>query len=59
MLKVELNMACFLSIAYARITMAPNGRTVVVEELGCLSVIYFLFTTYGIILSWSYSDWLL
>jgi len=59
MLKVELNMAYLLSIAYARITMAPEGRTVLVEELDCLSVIYFLFTIYGTILSWSYSAWLL
>jgi len=59
MVKVELNMACFWSIAYARRTIAPEGRTVLVEELDCLSVIYFLLTTYGIILSWSYSAWLL
>jgi len=58
MLKVELNMACFWSIAYARTTIAPEGRTVLVEELDCLSVIYFLFTICGIILSWSYSAWL-
>jgi len=59
MLKVELNMACFESIAYARIIIAPEGRTVEVEDIDCLSVICFLFTTYGIILSWSYSVWLL
>jgi len=52
-------MACFWSIAYARRIIAPEGRTVLVEELDCLSVIYFLLTTYGIILSWSYSAWLL
>ena len=51
MLKVVLNMACFESIAYARITIAPKGRTVLVEELDCVSVIYFLFTIYGITLS--------
>jgi len=59
MLKVELNIACFWSIAIARITIVPEGRTVLVEELDCLSVIYFLFTIYGIVLSWSYSAWLL
>jgi len=51
MLKVVLNMACFLSIAYARRIIVPEGRTVLVEELDCLSVIYFLLTTYGTILS--------
>ena len=45
MLKVELKMACFESIACARRTIVPEGRTVLVEELDCLSVIYFLFTT--------------
>jgi len=55
MIKVELNMACFLSIAIARRTIVPEGSTVLVEEFGCLSVIYFLFTIYGINLSWSYS----
>jgi len=59
MLNVELNMACFWSIAIARTTIVPEGRTVLAEELDCLSVIYFLLTTYGIILSWSYSVWLL
>jgi len=51
MLNVELNMVCFLSIAYARITISPEGRTVLVEELDCVSVIYFLLTVYGIALS--------
>ena len=51
MLKVELNIAFFESIAIARITIVPEGRTVLVEELDCVSVIYFLFTIYGIILS--------
>jgi len=51
MLKVELNMAYFWPIAYAKITIVPEGRAVLVEELDCLSVIYFLLTTYGIILS--------
>jgi len=59
MLKVELNMACFLSIAIARTTIFPEGRTVLVEKLGWLSIIYFLLTIYGINLSWSYSVWLL
>jgi len=59
MLKVELNIACFRSIAIARRTIEPEGRAVLVEELYYLSVIYFLFTIYGIILSWSYSAWLL
>ena len=52
MLKVELKMACFWSIAIAKTTILPEGRTVLVEELDWLSVIYFLFTIYGIILSW-------
>ena len=43
MLKVELNMACFESTAYARITILPEGRTVLVKELDYVSVIYFLF----------------
>jgi len=52
MLKVELKMACFESIACARRTIALEDRTVLIEELDCLSVIYFLLITYGIIFSW-------
>jgi len=52
-------MACFWPIAIARKTIAPEGRTDLVEELDCLSVIDFLFTIYGIVHSWSYSTWLM
>jgi len=51
MLKVELNMACFWSIAIAKAIIVPDGRKVVVEELDCLSTIYFLLTIYGTTLS--------
>jgi len=59
MLKVLLNIACFWSIAIAKTIIVPDERTVLVEELDYLSVIYFLLTIYGTTLSWSYSAWLL
>jgi len=39
----------------AKTITVPDGRIVLAEELDCLSVIYFLLTIYGTILSWSYS----
>ena len=44
-------MAYFKLIAIAKITISPEGRAVLVEELDYLSVIYFLFAIYGIVLS--------
>jgi len=52
MVNVELKMACFLSIALARTTIFPAGRTVLAEELAWRSVICFRFTTYGTTFSW-------